>query len=136
MIRRETADSIIMSRLLILQSKRQMLKVAIGRFDRSADEEMRRRVERLRREIDSAQHNYRSTVLMFESPERNEYWLVAYGRLIDMGGALIAKLHDAASDLPADERYAACTDVEMLESIIEGWTESLRTSMAAAAVVA
>ena len=66
-----------------------------------------------------------------ESPERHEYWLVAYGRLIDMGGALITRLRDAAADLPYDERYAASTDVEMLESILEHWTESMRTSMSA-----
>ncbi len=132
MIRRQTADSLITSRLLILQSKRQMLKLAIRRFELSSDEEMARRVERLRGEIDNAQYSYRSTILAFESPDRHEYWLVAYGRLIDMGGALINKLRDAASDLPADERYAASTEVEMLESIMEGWTESMRTSMAAA----
>jgi hypothetical protein len=132
MIRRQTADSLITSRLLILQSKRQMLKLAIRRFERSADDEMLRRVERLRGEIDNAQYSYRSTILAFESPERHEYWLVAYGRLIDMGSALINKLRDASSDLPADERYAASTEVEMLESIMQGWTESMRTSMAAA----
>jgi hypothetical protein len=136
MIRRETADSLITSRLLILQSKRLMLKLATRRFERSSDEEMLRRVERLRGEIENAQHRYRSTILAFESPDRHEYWLVAYGRLIDMGGALINRLRDAASDLPADERYAASTEVEMLESIMEGWTESMRTSMAAAGVVA
>jgi hypothetical protein len=132
MIRRQTADSLITSRLLILQSKRQMLKLAIRRSERSSDEEVTRKVERLRVEIDNAQHSYRSTILAFESPDRHEYWLVAYGRLIDMGGALISKLRDAASNLPADERYAASTEVEMLESIMEGWTESMRTSMSAA----
>jgi len=118
MIARQTADAIITSRLLVLQSKRLMLNRALRQLEKSSDEARARKVERLRDEIESAQQNYRSSILAFESPDRHEYWLVAYGRLIDMGGALIAKLREAARDLPNDERYAASTDVEMLESIL------------------
>jgi hypothetical protein len=131
MIARQTADIIIMSRLLVLQSKRLMLNRALRQLANSHDEMRVRQVDRLRTETESAQHSYRSTILAMESPDRHEYWLVAYGRLIDMGGALITKLRDAAMDLPNDERYAAVTDVEMMESILEHWTESLRTSMSA-----
>jgi hypothetical protein len=131
MIARQTADIIIMSRLLVLQSKRLMLNRALCQLARSNDEARAQKVVRLRNETESAQHNYRSTILAMESPERHEYWLVVYGRLIDMGGALITKLRDAAVDLPYEERFAASTDVEMLESILEHWTESMRTSMTA-----
>lgn len=131
MIARQTADVIIMSRLLVLQSKRLMLNRALRQLENSRDEARVQKVDRLRNETDSAQHSYRSTILAFESPERREYWLVAYGRLIDMGGALVTKLRDAAAELPADERFAASTDVEMLESILENWTQSMRSSMSA-----
>jgi len=131
MIARQTAHIIIMSRLLVLRSKRLMLNRALRQLAKSSDKARLQRVDRLRNETESAQHSYRSTILAMESPERHEYWLVAYGRLIDMGGALITKLRDAAVDLPYEERYAASTDVEMLESILEHWTESMRTSMSA-----
>jgi hypothetical protein len=132
-MRPASVDHIITSRLLVLQSKRLMLSSALRRLDRTPDERGRLTAERLRMETDAAQHSYRSTILAFESTDSHEYWLVAYGRLLDMGGALVSRLRDAAPELPAGERFAASTDVEELETIIGGWTESMRTSMAAAA---
>ena len=126
------ADAIIMSRLLVLQSKRLLLNNALRRLARSSDDHNRNLAERLQREIDAAQSSYRASILAFESPERIEYWLVAYARLIDVGGALMARLRQAVPDLPAGERSAASADVEMLEAIIGTWTESMRSSMAAA----
>jgi hypothetical protein len=125
-------EAIITGRLLVLQSKRLLLSSALRRLDRTPNRARRRRAERLRSDIDSAQSTYRSTILNFESPESHEYWLVAYGRLIDMGGGLVARLRGAVPDLPLDERLAASTDLEKLEAIVRGWTESMRESMTAA----
>jgi hypothetical protein len=122
-------EAIITGRLLVLQSKRLLLSSALRRLDRTPDKARRRVAERLRSDIGSAQSTYRSTILNFESPESHEYWLVAYGRLIDMGGALVARLRGAVPDLPQDERLAASADLEELEAIIRGWTESMRESM-------
>jgi hypothetical protein len=122
-------EAIITGRLLVLQSKRLLLTSALRRLDRTPDKARRRRAERLRSDIDSAQSTYRSTILNFESPESHEYWLVAYGRLIEMGGGLVARLRGAVPDLPVDERLAASTDLEELEAIIRGWTKSMRESM-------
>ena len=128
-------DAIITARLLVLQSKRLLHTSALRRLDRSPDERRRSIADRTRFEIDCAQNSYRSTILNFESPDSHEYWLVAYGRLIAMGGSLISRLRNAVPDLPADERFAASTDVEELEAIIGGWTEAMRTSMAGASGV-
>ena len=127
------AQSVLTSRLLILQSKRLML----GRYQRKldcdgSDEEARRRVEVLRSQTDAAQHAYRSVILAWGSPENAEYWIVAYGRLIDMGTTLTQKLRDAVAELPLAERYQVSADVESLESIVGEWTEKMRRSMAAA----
>lgn len=125
-------DAIITARLLVLQSKRMLLSSSLRRLNRTPDERSRRIAERMRSEIDSAQNSYRATILAFASPDSHEYWLVAYGRLIDMAGSLTARLRDAVPDLPVDERCAARIDLEELEAIIGGWTDSMRTSMAAA----
>jgi hypothetical protein len=126
---RSAADALIGSRLMILQSKRLMLTSATRRLETSGLESMRERVTNLRVETNQAQHAYRRIMLGFGSPEQPEYWLVAYGRLIDAGSALVGKLRRAAHDLPPPERYQVATDVEALEGIIEQWTESMRASM-------
>jgi hypothetical protein len=126
---RSTADTLIGSRLMILQSKRLMLNSASRRLETSHLDSMRERVDHLRAETEQAQHAYRRTMLDFGSPERAEYWLVAYGRLIDAGSALVRKLRRAAHDLPVEERYQVSTDVEALEGIIEQWSDSMRSSM-------
>jgi len=127
------AQSVVTSRLLILQSKRLMLDRCQRRLDRDeADEEARRRVDVLRSQTDAAQHAYRSVILAWGSPENAEYWIVAYGRLIDMGTTLTQKLRDAVVELPLAERYQVSADVESLESIVGEWTEKMRRSMAAA----
>ncbi len=129
---RSTAEALIGSRLMILQSKRLMLTSASRRLEARDVESLRERVEHLRVETEQAQHAYRTTMLGFGSPERPEYWLVAYGRLIDAGTALVGQLRRAADDLPAAERHQVAADVEALEDIIEQWTDSMRASMAAA----
>jgi len=131
-MRAAVAQSVLTSRLLILQSKRLMLDRYQRRLDRDeADDEARSRVGVLRRQTDAAQHAYRSVILAWGSPENAEYWIVAYGRLIDMGTTLTQKLRDAVVELPLAERYQVSADVESLESIVGEWIEKMRRSMAA-----
>jgi len=131
-MRAGVAQSVLTSRLLILQSKRLMLDRYQRRLDRDeADDEARLRVGVLRRQTDAAQHAYRSVILAWGSPENAEYWIVAYGRLIDMGTTLTQKLRDAVVELPLAERYQVSADVESLESIVGEWMEKMRRSMAA-----
>jgi len=132
MISPDVAETLIGCRLMILQSKRLMLNSARRRLERTDMDELRQRVEELRAEIDHAQHAYRQTMLGYGSPDRPEYWLVAYGRLIVARSALVGKLRLAVDDLPAVERYRVSTDVEVLEAIIDQWGRSMRASMAEA----
>lgn len=131
-MREATADQIINSKLLILQSKRLLLTSAERRLGDTGVQSLRARVEQLRTETATAQHGYRSSVLQLGSPRQRDYWLIAYSRLIEMGNALTTKLRNSAPGLPADERCELRADVEMLEGIVEGWTESKRRSMTVA----
>jgi hypothetical protein len=125
-------DSIITSRLLVLQSKRLMLDSIERRLDGLDSPRVRRRLEQLRMETDEAQDRYRRSILAFGSTEEIDYWVIAYSRLIEKGNVIVQKMREANLLLPAMERYQVSTDIERMEHLVEDWTESLRRSMAAA----
>jgi len=124
------ATTLISSRLLVLQSKRLELEITERRLGRSSSEALRARVEQLRRDIATAQHNYRTTMLEWGSPEHEDFWVVAYSRLIEKGHVLNGRLRAAIVALPVAERYQVAADIEVLEGIVEGWTDSMRHAMA------
>jgi hypothetical protein len=126
----QVAAALISSRLLMLQSTRLALKSAERRLRRSYSEALRVRVEELRLDIATAQHNYRKTVLEWGSPEDEDFWVVAYSGLIQKGQLLNGRLRAAIVALPVTERYEVAADIEVLEGIVEGWTESMRRAMA------
>ena len=123
---------LITSRLLVLQSKRLMLRSLERRLRRSNHHSIRERLGTLRADVEHANHAYLTGVLDYGSPADPAYWLVAYGRLIEKGNGLTAALRKAVAELPPAERYEASSDVEMLEFLIGGWNESLRRAMAEA----
>jgi hypothetical protein len=129
---REVANQIIMSRLLVMQSKRLMLTSAQRRLEKTESVSVEERVARLSRETEAANHAYRAAVLSLGSPDDRDYWVVAYGRLIDVGRTLAQRLRRATPDLPPAERYEVAADAEMLEEIVAGWSESMKGSMAGA----
>ncbi len=132
---REAADQIITSRLLVVQSKRLLLSSVERRHGIYGSDSLAERVVRLVRETDAAQHAYRTTILSLGSPDDNEYWVVAYGRLIAVGRALALKLRDSTPRLTASDRDEVSTEVEALEQILRRWSDSLRDSMAPAPVL-
>ena len=128
------APQIIASRLLVLQSKRLMLKCLERQLADTGRESLRQQIEDLRRQCDFCQHHYRRSVLLYGTPESMNYWVIAYSRLIEMGHTLALKLRDETGELPLAERYQVSADVEMLEEIVRSWNSSLREAMASAAV--
>jgi hypothetical protein len=126
------ADALISARLMILQSKRLMLSSLQRRLEGSGIDSLRKRVERLKAETERAQFRYRSTMLSIGSPRHDDYWPVAYSRMIEMGNTLSSRLREATRDLPAADRYEASTDVEALEHLVAGWRESMVASMRSA----
>src|SRR5437016_13929633 len=93
------ADSLISSRLLVLQSKRLILASLERRLQRRALDSLRDRVRSLREETANAQERYSASILRWVSPEGPAYWSVAYYRM-----------YDADEQLYATNRL---TDVEM-----------------------
>jgi hypothetical protein len=125
-------DSIITSRLLVLQSKRLMLAATERVLQGSDAAPVRRRIEELRIETDAAQERYRSAILAWASTEDIDYWVIAYSRLIEKGNVIVKKMREANLVLPPSERYQVSAEIETMEHLVEDWTESLRRSMAAA----
>jgi hypothetical protein len=125
-------EAIITSRLLVLQSKRLMLDAIERRLQTWNSPDVRRRFEELRIETDAAQDRYRRAMLAWGSSQDVDYWVMAYSRLIDKGNVIVKKMREANLMLPPAERYQVSADIEMMEHLVEDWTESLRRSMAAA----
>jgi len=122
-------SKIITSRMLILQSKRLLLVSLRRRLAATGVAALKKRVDGLQAEASLAQHQYRDAILNWASPEDADYWVVAYSRLIEMGNVLSGKLRDAAVVLPLQERDEVSADIEMLDEILQSWTESRRESM-------
>ncbi len=126
-------ESLISSRLLMLQSKRLILASLERRFRKQPLESLRTRVDHTRQETLNAHERYCLSLLTWGTAETPHYWPVAYGRLVDTADRLSSKLRGVARDLPYPDRYQAATDVEMLESFAERWRQSIRTSITAVA---
>lgn len=127
---RQSAALLISSRLHILQSRRLILSSVRRLVPKPSGSAAHfERVDQLRRQADSAQHDYQNAVLRLGSPDSHDYWVVAYSRLIASASALVSKLQNEAVDLPPAERFAAAGEVAALEKLIQGWTDSMRKSM-------
>jgi len=123
-------ETLILARLLMLQSKRLILATLQRRLHNQQTESLLARVEHVRRETDDASDRYRDSMMTWGSPAIPDYWPVAYGRLAETADRLSAKLRRTAPDLPQADRFQLATDVEMLEVLAEGWRRSIRASMA------
>ena len=131
MIQADLRHQIIASRLLVLQSKRRLLVSSERRLKASGQDRLRRQVERVRAETATAQYNYRESMLRWGDPGIQDYWPIAYFRLIETGNLLTRRLRLSIDQLPPSERYEVSTDVEMLEKMVLQWSQSMRTAMAA-----
>lgn len=125
-------ESIITSRLLVLQSKRLMLDATEKSLRTSNTTLVRSRIEELRIQTSAAQDRYRRAILAWGSTQDIDYWVIAYSRLIEKGNVIVKKMREANLLLAPKERYQVSTDIETMEHLVEDWTESLRKSMAAA----
>ncbi len=124
-------ESLISSRLLMLQSKRLILASLERRFRKQPLESLRTRVDLTRRETVHAHERYCRSLLTWGTADTPHYWPVAYGRLVDTADRLSSKLRGVAGELPYPDRYQAATEVEMLEALAERWRQSIRSSITA-----
>jgi hypothetical protein len=127
------AETLVLARLLMLQSKRLILATLERRLHQQQVDSLSARVEHMRREAREAHERYNMSMLAFGSPAIPDYWPVAYGLLIETADRLSDKLRRTAPNLPSADRYQLATDVEMLEGLVEGWRSAIRASMASVA---
>jgi len=126
-------ESLVSSRLLMLQSKRLILATLERRWRNRPLESMRARVESMRTETEDAYEHYCLSLLKWGSAESQQYWPVAYGRLIETAEKLSRKLRGVSHELPASDQYQLATEVEMLDALVERWRKSIKGSMIAVA---
>ena len=131
-VRPQSAEHVVQSRFLIMQSKRLLLMSAERRATLHGTERMRERLQRLRSESEVASDAYRQSVLALGSPKHPDYWPVAYSQMIQLGNRLSAKLRETAGAMPVSERPQMAADVKLLEQLVSGWTDSMRARIAAA----
>jgi hypothetical protein len=118
-----------MSRLLIVQSKRLLLASSQRRRRYADPEVVERRAQVLRAELDEALDRYRRTMLSLGVPEDSDYWVAAYGKLIDTANNLVDRMRHAAVELGASDRYTVSGDVEALESLVDRWRDAMRLAI-------
>ncbi|HEX7263223.1 MAG TPA: hypothetical protein VF383_03495 [Candidatus Dormibacteraeota bacterium] len=120
------ADSIVSSRLLIVQSKRLMLSSLERRFRLKGGDSMRKRADRIRDETAEAHATYRSAVLTYGQASSREFRLVAYSSLANLGDNLVLQMRDTISHHTPGEQFTMAAEVEMLEDVIEQWRKKGR----------
>jgi hypothetical protein len=126
--------NIVTSRLLILQSKRIQLRSTEIRLENTSQmESLRARAQELRGEVERARQNYQASMLRFGMPSEDGYWLAAYGALIDTAQGLVDRMLRSIGTLAAPDRVEVSRDVELLETLVEGWRGSMRSAMARSA---
>ena len=123
------ARNLIMSRLLMVQSKRLVLASLQRRVLERDAESKRGRAEKVQAELERAHDNYRTAMLAFGASGDPEYWLAVYGKLIDTAGALVERMRDQSSSLTYDRRYEVAGDIQMLEALVSQWRDSMRATI-------
>jgi hypothetical protein len=129
-------DLIVVSRLLVLQSRRILLASLQRQLEREDSPEIRSRIGRLQRDTEKAQAKYRAVVLAWASPEDPQFWKVAYAAMIDDAEAVMAKLKTRSIELPISDRTLVETDVAQVTDIIRRWRLHLVGSAAGESVPA
>jgi hypothetical protein len=120
------ADSIVSSRLLIVQSKRLMLSSVERRLRLKGGDSMRRRADRIRDETEEAHRTYQSAVLTWGRARSHEFRLVAYSSLANLGDDLVLRMRDTIPHQTPGEQFTMTAEVEMLENVIEHWRQKGR----------
>ncbi len=119
-------EHIITSRLLILQTKRLLLRSAQRQARRRDSEDLRQRVERLRDESEREVKHYHATLLRIGAPEHPDYWPAAYASLINLGHELGVSMRRTAAGPGGG---AVAPDLEVMDGLMSEWRRSLRRSL-------
>ena len=126
------AESIVTSRLLIVQSKRLMLASAARRFGLHGGDSLEKRSEHFRTDTARAHKSYQAAVLTWGQTTSHEFRIVAYTSLIVLAEKLVFELRGTIGAMAAGDRVEMATEVEVLEDLIEEWRQSARPVATAA----
>lgn len=127
--RRSIRESSVESRLLVLHSRRLLLCCAQrsgGRSSRSSHDEDS--IERLRRDLDSAETAYMAADGTRHAAIRSAWLRRRYAALVRCAAASAADLTARAQASPPERQFEISTYVQMLDDLIEQWSEALAPS--------
>lgn len=126
-------ELIVMSRLLILQSKRMLLSAAERTLVESDQPDTRARVDRLRGETSAAHEQYRRVVLDWAPTDSPQFSSVAVAGSAEAVQSLADKLRDISRELPLEDQLEFADDIACLEEIVARWRKQILTSVGTAA---
>ena len=119
-----TGDLIVMSRLLVLQTRRLLL--ASGQKKALATSADR---ARLKEAAAKAHAEYRKAVLAWASPDTSQFWMVSYATMIDGLEELAGRLRTSSKELPAQDRRELEADLVRLDEMTGRWRASMMSPM-------
>src|SRR5260370_42707649 len=118
----QTGDLIVMSRLLVLQTRRLLLASSQKKLLDSDADHHRLEVARLKESAARAHEAYRRAVLDWASPETSQLSMVSYATMIDVLEELAGCLRASSTQLPTEERSELDADLVRLDEIIDPWS--------------
>ena len=122
-----SGNKVVAARMLVFQTNLLLMNTASRRLRRTGARGDLKRVERLRAEL----HRAEAALQMVELEQRlgsgRDYWLAVYASLIDRASESLHRLTSELQARPAEERFEAATDVQMLEELIFQWTSRMET---------
>lgn len=125
-------DSIVSSRMLILRSKLLMLGCAQRLAEHTRNPDDRKRVEKLRADLHGAETSFAAIEMRTVSAGRRYDWSWIYSNLIEVARASMAKVLERHRRHSAGEKFELATDLQMLEELVERWSEAMREKSRAA----
>jgi hypothetical protein len=124
--RTSASESIVASKMLVLRSKLLMLACAQRFFEQTRDEDDLKRIERLRTELHNAEMSFAAIEARSKSAERSSYRSWIYRSLIEVARTTLAKVRERHRKQTAAEKFELATDLQMLEELVERWSNAMR----------
>ena len=125
----QTGDLIVMSRLLVLQTRRLLLASSQKKLTATDADDLRLEVARLKEAAEKAYDAYRKAVLDWASPETAQFSMVSYATMIDGLEELAGRLRMSLDELPMQDRIDLDADLVRLDEIIGRWRATMLSSM-------
>ena len=124
-----TGDLIVMSRLLVLQSRRMLLASCARKMLTTGNEDLRAQIATLEEGARQARIAYRKAVLDWSSRDTPQFWLVSYEGMVLDAEELVARLRASAQELPEPDRGDVEADAVRLDQVIRRWRATMLSTI-------